>query len=85
MFFAFFLKLYSSSSYNKGRGVFAILRYTKNFIFFSPKSRVERSTWEVQLALKMVIANVEGNNPFFDWFQVYPKTTRFLGTPSATN
>ena len=27
MFFAFFLKLYSSSCYNKGRGVFAILRY----------------------------------------------------------
>ena len=27
MFFAFFLELYSSSSYNKGRVVFAILRY----------------------------------------------------------
>ena len=27
MFFAFFLELYSSSSYNKGRGIFAILRY----------------------------------------------------------
>ena len=27
MFFAFFLKLYSSSSYDKGLGIFAILRY----------------------------------------------------------
>ena len=27
MFFVFFLELYSSSSYNKGRVVFAILRY----------------------------------------------------------
>ena len=27
MFFAFFLELYLSSSYNKGRVVFAILRY----------------------------------------------------------
>ena len=27
MFFAFFLKLYSSSSYDKGQGIFAILRY----------------------------------------------------------
>ena len=41
------------------------MRYSKEIIlkissFFPPKSRVERSTWEVQLALKMVIANVEG-------------------------
>ena len=27
MFFAFFLELFSSSSYNKGSGVFAILQY----------------------------------------------------------
>ena len=27
MFFAFFLELFSSSSYNKGHGVFAILWY----------------------------------------------------------
>ena len=27
MFFAIFLELYSNSSYNKGRGVFAIIRY----------------------------------------------------------
>ena len=27
MFFAYFLELFSSSRYNKGRGVFAILRY----------------------------------------------------------
>ena len=30
MFFAFFLELYSSSSYNKGRVVFAIIRYVLN-------------------------------------------------------
>ena len=33
MFFAFFLELYSSSSYNKGRVVFAILRYVRKNYF----------------------------------------------------
>ena len=30
MFFAIFLELYSNSRYNKGRGVFAILRYVES-------------------------------------------------------
>ena len=41
MFFAIFLNLYSSSSYNKGCGIFAILQYLKKTINKSGSLKVE--------------------------------------------
>ena len=48
MFFTIFLELYSSSSYNKGRGIFAILRYVYG-------TQV-RSMWRIRL-VELVIFN----------------------------
>ena len=40
MFFAYFLELFSSSRYNKGRGILAILRYILGFIKYLQKDWV---------------------------------------------
>ena len=54
MFFAFFLKLYSSSSYNKGRGIFAILRYrSSEYCSFQNLERERRGSFDDEMNNKI--------------------------------
>ena len=66
MFFAIFLELYSNSRYNKGRGVFAILRYYLLPVFF--KSKISKL---VSKSLMIVIFFIVSCK-FFSYFNTCP-------------